>query len=135
MDSTTHVIELIAALLTPTGLLTLVVQQWLAQRAADRRDDKKRQQTIADAELKRVEVARLAAELALATATQHQAVVEKLAENAAKLDENSLLTVQAKEEAHSAFVVANTVNEKIASVGLQLADGKPLKSEQPLKPE
>ncbi len=125
MDSTKNAIELIAALLTPTGLLTLVIQQWLAQRAADRRADRQRQQTLADAELKKIEVARLAGELALATATQHQAVV-------AKLDANTALTVEAKSEAHSAFVVANTVNEKIASVGLKLADGQPL-PEHPLK--
>jgi len=128
MDSTKNVIELIAALLTPTGLLTLVVQQWLAQRAADRRDANKRAQTLADAELKKIEVERLAAELALATAKQHELVV-------AKLDENTQITVEAKAEAHRAFTEANQVNNKIASVGLKLADGKLLKPTPPDGPK
>jgi len=103
------------ALVTLGGIVTLLVKSYFDQRSSETRSRMLREAV----ELSKAESTRLAAELAVVTARQNDALV-------GKLEENTDLTHQAKQAADAAFKEANTVNQKLETIGVQMRDDKPL---------
>lgn len=103
------------AWITLGGIVTLLVKSYFDQRAVTLRSRELRDEL----ELSKAEAVRLAAELAVVTARQNDAIV-------GKLEENTDLTHQAKRAADAAFEEANTVNRKLETIGVQMRDGQPL---------
>ncbi len=104
---------------TAGGLLALIVQGWLNNRFAASRAREHREQTIADSLLAKEQRDTMAAELALTTQRSAAALLTKI-------DENTTITSEAKDAANAAYSEANTVNRKIASIGMEMKDGRPL---------
>jgi len=104
--------------------LASVVKQFFDSHAQtkkwkqDRIDAKERREW--DREERRVVATTLANNTAVVA--EHAGVM------ATMISQNTQLTGEAKAEATRAYTEANTVNRKIASIGLQMKDGEPLNS-------
>lgn len=137
-------------MLTTTGaILTLIVQQFFNNRSAIQRAKEHRAQTLADTDLARAETAKLAAALAIEVqkrADLLRAAMEeacracelgrnemaiRLDRNAAQIAENTALTIEAKTAAHAAFTEANSVNQKLVNIGVEMRDGSELGRHEP----
>jgi hypothetical protein len=150
--------DILAAILTPSGLLGLIIQQYFqnktrsreAQEAADAKKEAAtavRDQTIADTDLKRAEADKLSLDLALKMAEREdrlkdhldlsahqstQKVLDKLDASTetinTKIADNTAITVETKVAAVSAFQEANCVNLKLMHIGVELRDKQQLSS-------
>lgn len=81
---TSEHVTLLAALLTPGGILGLIVQKWFAERALEHRASEAKEQFA-------LETARLVAQLAV----DHKAVVAKIEENT-ELTKETKVAIEAK---------------------------------------